>query len=172
MAAQLGQRGAESGDFAEKKFHRDRLVGWRLLGWVGDPRKKGHFCNSSAFLALLTVKFLPDMISNYFFKPILVDFAIPQWKIWFFMLTNLKQNGQGESIYGHPLSFMKRIHLVSHVSLRSHDFTWNGLILGISCDHGMKITWNHVIFTWNQSLGISWFHMMKIFVKFRCAKLE
>ena len=55
-----------------------------------------------------------------------------------------------------------------HVISSSHDFTWNGLILGISRDHGMKITWNHVIFTWNQVPGISWFHVMRIFVKFRC----
>ena len=54
-----------------------------------------------------------------------------------------------------------------HVISWSRDFTWNGLILGISRDHGMKITWNHVIFTWNQALGISWFHVMRIFVKFR-----
>ena len=55
-----------------------------------------------------------------------------------------------------------------HVISWSRDFTWNGLILGISRDHGMKITWNHVIFTWNQVPGISWFHVMRIFVKFRC----
>ena len=50
-----------------------------------------------------------------------------------------------------------------HVISWSRDFTWNGLILGISRDHGMKITWNHVIFTWNQALGISWFHVMRKF---------
>ena len=64
-----------------------------------------------------------------------------------------------------PLSLHPLVPL--HVISWSRDFTWNGLILGISRDHGMKITWNHVIFTWNQALGISWFHVMRMFVKFR-----